>query len=128
MERKIRDEPPRIGYVRTRKAIELHGVFYLKRSLFVIELADSGERVRAVTGRYLLDKVPDEVRFYYSGDPSREVFLLDYEEDPLWIGLFIVVAFNLLLPWVYTQQKRHMAKKSATNGAAERISPGTSCE
>ena len=31
--------------------------------------------------------VPDEVRFHYSGDPAREVFLFEHEENPYWILL-----------------------------------------
>jgi hypothetical protein len=67
---------------------------------FAIALPDSSVIVHARTQRYLLDKVPVKVRFHYSGDPSRQVYLFEHEENPLWIGLFcwaLAIAFGVTL-------------------------------
>jgi hypothetical protein len=63
---------------------------------FAIEIAESKATVHAHTQRYLLDKVPDQVRFHYTGDPSRSVYLFEQEENPLWIGLFCWMMSALL--------------------------------
>jgi hypothetical protein len=55
---------------------------------FTIRLAP-GVEVHALGGRYLMEKVPEQVQFRYSGDPTREVFLFEHEENPLWIFLFL---------------------------------------
>ena len=73
------------GEVVAREPVQLRRGFY--RARFAIRLPD-GTRVHAVTRGGLLNDVPAEVRFHYSGDPDREVFLIDHEEDPLWIVLF----------------------------------------
>jgi hypothetical protein len=68
---------------------------------FTIEIPDSRQVVHAHTGRYLLEKIPAEVRFHYSGDPSRTVYLFENEENPLWIGLFCWAAAAVLGAMVY---------------------------
>jgi hypothetical protein len=57
------------------------------RADFTIEIPGSAVVVHAHTQRYLLKQIPAQVRFHYSGDPSRQVYLFDHEENPLWIGL-----------------------------------------
>ncbi len=54
---------------------------------FTIEVAGSSVVVHAHTQRSLLHRIPDQVRFHYSGDPSRPVYLFEHEENPLRIGL-----------------------------------------
>lgn len=73
------------------------------RADFTIEIADSKAVVHAHTQRYLLEKVPDQVRFHYSGDPSRPVYLFEHEENPLWIGLFCWAVAAFLGAVVYVQ-------------------------
>jgi hypothetical protein len=64
---------------------------------FSIELLDDPQvTVHAHTQRYLIDQVPERVRFHYSGDPAREVFLFEHEENPLWIALFCWAAAAFL--------------------------------
>lgn len=53
-----------------------------------IEVPETNEIVHASTQKYLMDKIPDEVRFHYSGDPLRPVYLFEHEENPLWIWLY----------------------------------------
>lgn len=57
------------------------------RAHFTIQVDGSPDVVDAYTQRYLLDRIPEKVRFHYSGDPARLVYLVEHEEDPLWIGL-----------------------------------------
>jgi hypothetical protein len=46
-------------------------------------------------------KVPTDVRFHYSGDPAREVFLLEHEGNPwLLVLLFWGMSLLLALPFV----------------------------
>jgi hypothetical protein len=114
-ERQLHGTSPVTGYIRNKEAISLFGLRFFERSKFVIKVKGTNEEVQAITGRYLLDQIPDVVRFYYSGDPSREVFLFEYEEDPLWIGLACVVGFNALLPflpWAQRVLNKHTAEKS----------------
>jgi hypothetical protein len=44
--------------------------------------------VRADTRGYVKLKAGDVVRFRYTGDPAREVFLFEHEENPHWVMLF----------------------------------------
>ncbi len=89
----VAGSPVVTGHVVARTPITEWGV---PRADFTIKIADSGDVVHAHTRRYLLDRVPDEVRFHYSGDPSRAVYLFEHEENPLWIGLFCWAASAFL--------------------------------
>jgi hypothetical protein len=73
------------GSVVARAPITEWGV---PRADFTIKLAGKPDVVHAHTQRYLLNKIPGRVRFRYSGDPTRRVYLFEHEENPLWIGLF----------------------------------------
>jgi hypothetical protein len=86
------------GRVVARKPIKEWGV---PRADFTIEVDGSKDVVHAHTQRYLLEKVPDQVRFHYSGDPSRAVYLFEHEENPLWIGLFMWASSAFLGAIVY---------------------------
>lgn len=80
-----RHHPIVTGTVTQRTPIQQGGI---PRVDFTIEIADPPATVHAHAQRYLIDEVPNEVSFRYSGDPDREVFLMDHEENPLWIALF----------------------------------------
>jgi hypothetical protein len=54
---------------------------------FTIQISAPPAIVHAHTQKYLLNRVPDEVRFHYTGDSECEVYLIDHEENPLWIAL-----------------------------------------
>ena len=71
------------------------------RADYTIKIQGSPDIVHARTQRYLLDKIPAQVRFRYSGDPSRWVYLFEHEENPLWIGLFCWAASAFLGAIVY---------------------------
>lgn len=53
-----------------------------------IELADQEVSVIARTNKEAMKKLPDKVRFQYTGDPEREVFI-EGEEHPFWVALFL---------------------------------------
>jgi hypothetical protein len=86
------------GEVVARTPIKEWGI---PRVDFTIEIPDSSTIVHARAQRYLLEKVPARVRFRYSGDPSRPVYLFEHEENPLWIGLFCWGAAAFLGTLVY---------------------------
>jgi len=83
---------------------------------FTIELDNSRVVVHAHTQRYLLDRVPDQVRFHYSGNPSRPVYLFEHEENPLWIGLFCWGAAAFLGAIVYRRLKTSRPARTVEAG------------
>jgi hypothetical protein len=85
------------GKVIARAPITEWGV---PRTDFTIEIPASSQVVHAFTQRYLLDQIPADVRFHYSGDPSQQVYLFEHEENPLWIGLFCWAASAILVALV----------------------------
>jgi hypothetical protein len=62
--------------------------FSVPRVDFAIRIDGVDAVIHARAQRNLMAKVPATVRFHYSGDPSREVFLFEHEENPCWIFLF----------------------------------------
>ncbi len=81
------------GTITERTPIEEGGV---PRVDFTIQVSEPPVVVHAHAQRYLIDQVPDEVRFRYSGDPGKEVFLMEHEENPLWIALFCFATSTFL--------------------------------
>ena len=76
----VRNAPIVSGHVVAREST--------KRTVnFTIQLEDGETKVHARTGIYLLNEVPENVRFHYSGNPTKEIYLFEYEENPLWISL-----------------------------------------
>jgi hypothetical protein len=93
------DAPIATGNITARVPITEWGV---PRVDFTIELADNPQVVvHAHAQRYLIDKVPQQVRFRYTGDPAREVFLFEHEENPVWIALVCWSGAGFLLGIVY---------------------------
>ena len=82
----VRNAPIVTGTIVAREPIQRYGG--VPGVDFTIRLAP-GVEVHAQGGRYLMERVPEQVRFRYSGDPTREVFLFEHEENPLWIFLFL---------------------------------------
>jgi hypothetical protein len=99
------------GEVVARTPIKEWGI---PRVDFTVEIPDSSAVVHAHAQRYLLEKVPNRVRFRYSGDPSRPVYLFEHEENPLWIWLFCWGASAFLGAIVY----RRWAASRRTEGTA----------
>jgi hypothetical protein len=81
----VRNDPVVTGHVVSRKPIRQYSV---PRVDITIQLDDSEVQVHAHAQRYLMEQIPETVRFHFSSDPSREVFLLEHEENPYWIALF----------------------------------------
>ncbi|MFC1806074.1 hypothetical protein ACFL09_03745 [Planctomycetota bacterium] len=63
---------------------------------FTIEIDETGETVVARTSAHVLAKMPDRVRFHYTGDPAKEVFLQG-EGNPIWIALIMLGGPIILL-------------------------------
>ena len=63
-----------------------------------------------------VNEMPDEVSFFYSGDPSREVFL-QQETDPLWGALLMFLAPLVVLLMIYFLE-RWESKRTASTGSS----------
>ena len=81
----VRNAPVVTGRVIARDPITQ---YLVPRVDFTIHIQESDTRVHAHTQRYLITRLPDIVRFHFGGDPAREVFLFEHEENPYWILLF----------------------------------------
>ena len=82
----VRNSPVVGGKVVQRQPIHQWGV---PRVDFTIAVDDSKDVIHAFGQRYLIDNVPENVRFHYTGDSAREVLLFEHEEDPFWIMVFV---------------------------------------
>jgi hypothetical protein len=81
----VRNAPVVSGRIVSREPIKQYSV---PRVDFTILIEGTDTKVHAHTQRYLINKIPDTVRFHYNGDPTREVFLFEHENNPYWIFLF----------------------------------------
>jgi hypothetical protein len=93
----VRNAPIVTGRIIARQPIRQ---FSVPRVDFTIRIEGTDTEVHAHTQRYLMAEIPDIVRFHYNGDPSREVFLFEHEENPYWIvlvcwGASLVLALSM---------------------------------
>jgi hypothetical protein len=95
----VRNSPIVDGEIIAREEILRFGIVPCVE--FTIRLLNQGVTVHAQAQRYLINKVPGIVRFHYDGNPSREVFLHEYEEDPFWILLICSTSFFIIPCLVY---------------------------
>jgi hypothetical protein len=85
----------------------------LEHPELTIKVLGKNDVVRANLVGDTADRIPDEVSFYYSGDPKKEVRLRE-ETNPLWAALFL-----LLLPLLgaavlaYAERRRIPAPAAA---------------
>lgn len=70
-----------------------------RRTDFTIRIDGTTTEVHAHPPKYLLNLIPTSVKFHYTGDPSRTVFLFEHDEKPWWICL-VMVALSSFLAWV----------------------------
>jgi hypothetical protein len=94
----VASDPVVSGRVVHRRPISEWGI---PRAEFTIEIPGEPQTVQARTQRYLLKKIPVEVRFHYAGDPSQLVYLYEHEEHPLWIGLTCWACATLLALFLF---------------------------
>lgn len=80
----VRNAPIVTGHIISREPIQEYSV---PRVDFTIKIDGTETEVHAHAQRDLMNKVPEVVRFHYSGDPSKVVFLFEQEENPFWICL-----------------------------------------
>ena len=78
----VRNAPIVSGLVISRTPCRRQGV---PSTDFTIRVEDTAEVVHAYTGRSIINKVPSTVRFHYSGDPSKGVFLFEHQQNPFWL-------------------------------------------
>lgn len=92
----VRNDPVVEGTVISREQIVYKGI--IPGVDFSIQLEDSDRVVHAKTEKYLFGKIPERVKFHYSGDVNREVHLMEYEESPF--GVFIICLLGtILITW-----------------------------
>jgi hypothetical protein len=101
----VRNAPVVTGRVVARTPIEQYSV---PRVDFTIQIEGADTQVHAHTQRYLIDKIPETVRFHYNGDSAREVFLFEHENSPylivlLFWGLALILALGMRLPYIRRQ-------------------------
>jgi len=77
-----------------------------------IDSADATAHVVAEVANYEMERTPDVVRFHYSGDPSREVFL-EGEDNPFW-GVLICWGMPPPLWLVYFAMRRRKPIRPAS--------------
>jgi hypothetical protein len=90
----VRNAPIVEGRIVARQPIEQYSV---PRADLAIRIDGQDAIVHARVQRYMMQQVPDVVRFHYSGDPAREAFLFEHEENPYWITLTFWGIAGLLL-------------------------------
>ncbi len=58
-----------------------------------------------------IDDIPTAVSFYYSGDPTKEIYL-QQESSPLWFGLLFILApvLGLLFIGWYRRRRQRMSE------------------
>jgi hypothetical protein len=56
-----------------------------------IQIVGEKTTVTAITNLDDMKKLPRRVRFHFTGDPNREVFI-EGEEHPFWVALFLWIA------------------------------------
>src|SRR5262245_26112556 len=72
----VRDAPIVTGHVLSRELIRPYSI---PRIDYSIRVDGTDQVVHARVQRYLLDRIPQVVRFRYDGDPRKEVFLFEHE-------------------------------------------------
>jgi len=105
----VRNAPVVTGHIVAQKRIKQ---FLLPRVDFTIEIDGTSTEVHAITERFLLYKNLKDVRFHYSGDPSREVFLFEYESNPIWMVLEVWGPLLILVLFIIVSIRKIRVQKS----------------
>ena len=90
-----------------------------KRPRLTIQINNAPEKVHAILSLDGIEKLPDTVTFYYSGEPREEVHLLE-EANPLIYALFFFFAPILLLVFILHQLKTDANEKKEKNSGTEK--------
>ncbi len=89
-----------------------------------IRIVGTDTMVVAETNKQAMQELPDRVRFHYTGDPNREVFV-EGEEHPLWVALFLwvasagIVVFCVLPLFPHSRKAPDSAVSAAPAGSAK---------
>jgi hypothetical protein len=77
-----------------------------------VELAGETTTVIARTNKTAMEELPERVRFQYTGDPKREVFI-EGEENPFWVALFLwLVSGGIVAFWVARVRSRSLGPEA----------------
>jgi len=108
------------GRIVARQPITRFG--FVPSADFTIRIEETGTVVHARTQRYLLKDMPETVRFHFSGDPAREVFLFEEEESPfaIFVVCFVGSAF---LGYILFRYRRSSRLRQLLSGVPITISP-----
>jgi hypothetical protein len=113
----VRNAPVVTGHIVSQNRIKQ---FLLPRVDFAIQIDGTNTEVHAITERSLLYKNLKDVRFHYSGDPAREVFLFEYESNPIWMVLEVwVPLFIGVLLIIVGIRKAHAQKSIIHNDSSQ---------
>lgn len=105
----VRNAPIVTGHIIAQKRIRQ---FLLPRVDFTIQIDGTNTEVHAITERSLLYKNLKDVRFHYSGDPAREVFLFEYESNPIWMVLEVWGPLLILVLLIIVSVRKIRVQKS----------------
>ena len=86
-----------------RREMGLVGWLRIERPLLTIKIDNSDVIVQGSLSLNGINDMPDTVTFYYSGNPSREVYLQE-EYNPIWGSIFFVVIFIFSL-WYFMKRE-----------------------
>ena len=73
--------------------------YRIVRPILTVQIQETGEIVEAVLSLSGINDVPNNVTFYYSGDPSQEVYLRE-EVNPIW-GFMIFLSMSVMLLGIF---------------------------
>lgn len=82
----------------------------VKRPLLTIQISDTTTLVHASLEMNSGENIRDSVSFFYSGNPSQEVYL-QQETDPLWGALFFFLLPPIGLLIIHCQESRENKQK-----------------
>lgn len=88
---------------------------------FTIKIDGTETLVHARTQRGMMTKVPDHVRFHYTGNPNLNVILYEQEMHPGWLVLFFwgaALVLALSMRSAYLREVLGWTKKNADEHAA----------
>ncbi|GEM_PF-6567843 len=105
----VRNAPIVAGHIVGQNRIKQ---FLLPRADFTIQIEGTSTQVHAITERSLLYKNLKDVRFHYSGDPSREVFLFENESNPIWMVLEVGMPLLIVVLLMIVSIRKICVKKT----------------
>ncbi|HEY7315487.1 MAG TPA: hypothetical protein VH643_39520 [Gemmataceae bacterium] len=94
------------------------GAWGLQHPELTIKIEGKEDMVKAYLVGDSAEKIPDEVSFYYSGDPKKEVRLRE-ESNPLWAALFLLLTpllVAVVLAYIEWKRRRQRGPRPSDAG------------